>query len=255
MEGETKVVLLSGAAGGIGRAAALKFASTGAALALTDIPQDGLRETARLAGEAGAQVWAHTCDISLEDDVTGLIEGAVTRFGRLDIAVNNAGIAHEPARIADLDLATFQRMLAVNLTGTFLCLRAQTAIMREQGHGSILNVASLAGLVGAPLLGAYAAAKHGVVGLTKTAAAECARSRVRVNALCPSFADTAMVGAIASGMRGSADEAVSRLLAGIPMGRLASPQEIAEAIVWITGDANSFMTGQAVALDGGASAV
>ncbi|MEI2384880.1 SDR family NAD(P)-dependent oxidoreductase [Breoghania sp. JC706] len=255
MGGDNKVVLLTGAAGGIGRAAALKFAAQGAALALTDIDDAGLEETARLAGEAGAEVWTHRCDITAEADVAALVSGAVSRFGRLDIAVNNAGLAHRPARITDLDLDTFQRMLAVNLTGTFLCLRAEAAVMRAQGYGAILNVASLAGLVGAPLLGAYAAAKHGVVGLTKTAAAECARSSVRVNALCPSFADTGMVAGIAAGMRGGEHEAISRLLTGIPMGRLASPGEVADAIVWITSDANSFMTGQAVAIDGGASAV
>lgn len=250
-----KTVLLTGAAGGFGRAAAIRFAEQGAVLVLADISADGLQETARLAAEAGADVAKFVGDVTSEEDVAALVDGTLERFGRLDVAINNAGLAHPPAKIAAMDLATFQRVLSVNLTGTFLCMRAEIAAMRAQGAGVILNVASLAGRVGAPLLGAYAAAKHGVVGLTRTAAAECARDRVRVNALCPSFAETAMVGDIATGMRGTQEEAVGRLVAGIPMGRLATAEEVADAMLWLCSDANSFMTGQAVGLDGGASAI
>lgn len=249
-----RIVLITGAAGGFGRAAAQRFAGEGAALVLSDVDAAGLDAAVETARAEGARVALHSGDVTDPDAVAALVATAYDRFGRLDVAINNAGVAHAPRKVADTDLDTFQRMLAVNLTGTFLCMRAQIQAMRAAGGGVILNVASVAGLVGAPLLGAYAAAKHGVVGLTRTAAAEVAGNNIRVNALCPSYADTSMVERIAAGMRGSPQEAVARMVQGIPISRLVTPAEVAAAMAWMCSDENSFMTGHAMPLDGGGTA-
>ncbi|MBL8587705.1 MAG: SDR family oxidoreductase, partial [Methylobacteriaceae bacterium] len=174
---------------------------------------------------------------------------------RLDAAVNNAGIAHPFAKLVDTDPATMQRMLAVNVMGVFHALRAQIPVMERQGGGAILNVASVAGVVGAPLLGAYAAAKHAVIGLTKSAAGETARRGVRVNALCPAFAATDMVEGMVAAMRGGPEEATARIVANLPMRRLARPEEVVEAMLFACDPANGFMTGHALVIDGGLSAV
>ncbi|AXS41963.1 glucose 1-dehydrogenase [Breoghania sp. L-A4] len=248
-----KTVLLTGAAGGFGRAAALRFASEGAALFLSDLDEAGLADTVALLPE-GAQARATRCDVADEASVAAMVDDALAAFGRIDVAVNNAGIAHRHAKIADTDLQTFDRMLAVNLRGVFLCLRAELNAMKARG-GVILNVSSVAGVLGAPLLGAYAASKHGVIGLTKTAAAEAARDNIRVNALCPSYADTAMLTDLTVTMRGTHEDATARLVRGIPMQRLVTATEVAAAMAWLCCDENSFMTGHAVRLDGGGTAV
>lgn len=254
-----KSVLITGAAGGFGRAAALRFANEGASLSLSDVDEVGLAETAQLIPAGSAKLATFHCDVANEASVQAMVSGTIAELGRLDVAINNAGIAHPFMKIADTDLATFDRMIAVNLRGVFLCLRAEINAMQKVGQkaggGVILNVASVAGLLGAPLLGAYTAAKHGVIGLTKTAAAEVARDDIRVNALCPSFAATAMVTDLAADMRGTTDEAVGRLVRGIPMQRLATAEEVVHAMAWLCSDENSFMTGHAVRLDGGGTAV
>jgi NAD(P)-dependent dehydrogenase (short-subunit alcohol dehydrogenase family) len=199
-------------------------------------------------------------DIAREENAAALVERALQAFGRLDIAVNNAGIVHPFKKLADLDGATMERMLSVNVMGVFHGLRAQIPAMErifaETGRtGAILNVASVAGLTGAPLLSAYSAAKHAVVGLTRSAAAETARRGVRINAICPAFTRTAMVTGSLHEMRGTAEEAMDRIVQALPMRRLGEPAEIAEAMLWLCSPANSFMTGQAIAVDGGLSAV
>lgn len=250
-----KVVLITGAAGGFGRAAARRFASEGAALSLSDVDEAGLAETVELIHNATAPIEASYCDVSDEASVAAMVSATLRAHGRIDVAINNAGVAHPFTRIAETDLATFERMVGVNLRGVFLCMRAEINAMAEAGGGVILNVASVAGLVGAPQLGAYAASKHGVIGLTKTAAAEVARDNIRVNALCPSYADTTMVSAITNAMEGTGEDAAARIVRGIPMQRLVSVDEVVDAMAWLCCDENSFMTGHSVRLDGGGTAV
>ncbi|HEV2558186.1 MAG TPA: SDR family oxidoreductase [Microvirga sp.] len=257
---EGLTVLLTGASGGLGREAAHRFAREGARLVLGDRDEAGLAALADSLRAEEHAVEAVAGDIAREENAAALVERALQAFGRLDIAVNNAGIVHPFKKLADLDGATMERMLSVNVMGVFHGLRAQIPAMErifaETGRtGAILNVASVAGLTGAPLLSAYSAAKHAVVGLTRSAAAETARRGVRINAICPAFTRTAMVTGSLHEMRGTADEAVDRIVQALPMRRLGEPAEIAEAMLWLCSPANSFMTGQAVAVDGGLSAV
>lgn len=251
-------VLVTGAARGFGALAAARFAAAGARLVLADLDAPGLAAVAaRLAGE-GAEVAAEAGDAADPALHHRLAALAVARFGRLDVAVNNAGIVHPPARTPDIPAGLARKVVEVDLLGVFWALQAQLPVMerqfRETGRGgAIVNVASVAGLAGAPRLSIYAAAKHGVVGLTRTAAAEYARRGIRVNCVCPSYARTAMVeGAIAPGSDREAAEA--ELVRGVPMRRLAEPAEVVQAILWAAHPANSFMTGQAIAIDGGITA-
>ena len=251
---EGRVVLVTGAAGGFGALAARRFAQAGATLALSD---RAAGPVAALAEELGA--FAQAVDVSDEGSVAGHVAAVLERFGRLDVAINNAGVGHPMARITDTPVAEFDRMMAVNARGVFLGMKHQLPAMIEAGRGAILNVASAAGLVGAGHLAAYAASKHAVVGLTRSAADEVARSGVRVNALCPSFAATPlfeeMADAVMGRHGGTRDEAHRRIAARVPMRRVAEPGEIVQAMLWICHDDNAFMTGQAIALDGGLTAV
>ena len=251
-------VLITGAAGGFGRSVAPMYLERGANLVLSDFNAEGLEalastlpsdRVATLAGSVGDEAHCKaTVDLALE------------RFGRLDVALNNAGIGHAPAPTHEVDSEQALMTVQIDLMGVFYGMKAQLPPMleafRKEGRtSSILNVASLAGIGGAPTIGMYAAAKHGVVGLTKSAAIEYARKGVRVNCICPSFARTPMVedGLLADG--GGTKEAEDFLTRGIPMRRLAEPEEITRSMLWLTDPSNSFMTGQAVALDGGTSAM
>jgi NAD(P)-dependent dehydrogenase (short-subunit alcohol dehydrogenase family) len=250
---EGKVSLLTGAASGIGRATALVFADEGAKLLLADVDETGGGETVRLAVERGAEALFITCDVSDSAQVEALVEGCVERFGRLDCAFNNAGIGGESARLADYDEEAWNRVLAVNLTGVFLCMKSELRQMVAQGGGAIVNAASLVGVMGYPNLGAYNAAKHGVVGLTRTAALEYASSGIRVNAVCPGWIETPMV--MDSGPQPASIPAVYDALAGLmPLGRLGKPEEVAAAVAWLCSDAASFVTGHPLLVDGGALA-
>jgi NAD(P)-dependent dehydrogenase (short-subunit alcohol dehydrogenase family) len=173
----------------------------------------------------------------------------------LDVAINNAGVAHAFTKITDTDIATMQQMLAINVCGVFLAMKHQLPVMERQNAGVILNVSSVAGIVGAPLLAAYSAAKHGVIGLTKSAAGEYARKGIRINAICPAFAETHMLTGLLDQMRGGAEAASQRIVSNMPMRRFARPEEIVQAMLWICSRENSFMTGHALVLDGGLSAV
>ena len=244
-----KVVLITGAASGFGRLAAAAFAEAGALLALADLNLDALNATVSDAGIAPERVLAMRCDVAVNSEVQQLVAATVTRFGRLDVAINNAGIGHPLARLEDCDEETFDRNIAVNLKGVFLCLRAELPQMVRQGGGVILNVSSVAGIAGAPMLGPYAAAKHGVIGLTKTAALEYARRNIRVNALCPGYTRTPLLDALRlasrhAGQYGRRDSDAAPRQAG----------EIVQAMLWACSPQNSFMTGQAIALDGGLTA-
>ena len=244
-----QVVLITGAASGFGRLAAAAFAEAGALLALADLDPEALHAAVRALPLAPERVLAMRCDVAVNAEVQQFVAATVTRFGRLDIAINNAGIGHALARLEDCDEETFDRNIAVNLKGVFLCLRAELPQMVRQGGGVILNVSSVAGLAGAPMLGPYAAAKHGVIGLTRTAALEYARRNVRVNALCPGYTRTPLLDELRA-RPGTLDN----MAAAIPMQRLARPEEIVQAMLWACSPENSFMTGQAIALDGGLTA-
>ncbi len=246
-----QVVLITGAGSGFGRLAAAAFADAGAELILSDQNPEALQDTLHLHGLNEDHVLALRCDVSSASEVEAMVQAGISRFGRLDVAINNAGIGHELTRLADLDEAAFDRNIAVNLKGVFLCMRAELPHMVAQGGGAILNVSSVAGLLGAPMLSAYAAAKHGVIGLTKTAALEYAKKGIRVNALCPAFSRTPILDPIAQSGRGNTLENMAR---AIPVGRLGEPEEIVQAMLWACSKENGFLTGQAITLDGGMSA-
>ena len=245
---EGKVALVTGAGTGIGRSSALALARAGAAVCVSDIDGDGAAETAQLITDEGGKAIAVTCDVTKAEDVGAMVSAAVGAFGRLDAAVNNAGIAGSfTDRLHEADDLMFERVLAVNLRGVWLCMKAELAQMLDDDGGSIVNIASVAGLIGAPKAAAYSASKHAVVGLTKSAAVDYAKLGVRINAVCPAYTDTAMVQSAIAG-----NPLMAHIMErAIPMGRLGQPAEIAEAVVWLCSDASSFVTGHALVLDGG----
>jgi NAD(P)-dependent dehydrogenase (short-subunit alcohol dehydrogenase family) len=243
---EGKVAVVTGGASGIGQATARLFAAGGARVVVADIDGDAAAHTAAsLADADGIQV-----DVTDSAAAAAMVERAIARFGRLDCAVNCAGVSSAYARTPDLAIEDWDRTIAVNLTGVFLCLRAEIPAILESGGGSIVNVASAAGMMGVPGLSAYSASKHGVIGLTKSAALEFARKSLRINAVLPGTVRTPMIEAFAGN-----DESVLEGMGKMqPIGRMATPEEIAEAIVWLCSDAASFVTGHAMAVDGGALA-
>lgn len=247
---EDKIVQITGAGSGFGRTAALEFSKSGAKLVLSDVNRAGLDETVQQLGLDAKRVIAMTCDVSKQQDVIRMTKAGIDYFGGLDIAINNAGIAASMARMAEADLAEFDQTMAVNVRGVFLCMQNELQHMSQQGHGVILNVASVAGLIGAPLATAYTASKHAVIGLTKAAALEYARQNIRINAICPAFCHTPMVDQIIDGK----DKRKQDMSQAIPMGRLGSAAEIVHGMMWLCSDQNSFTTGQALAFDGGLSA-
>ncbi len=248
-EWEDRIALVTGAASGIGRACAVAFARAGAAhVVVADVDDAGGFETVRAVDDAGSEGRFVHADVTRADDVTAMVGECVDEYGRLDAAVNDAGTTGPGANVADYPLEDWQRVLDLNLTGVFLCLRRELRVMAEQGSGAIVNVASGAGLVGFPGLPAYVASKHGVVGLTKAAALEYGAGGVRVNAVCPGTVRTPMLETYMAG-----DPAVEELMVrSNPLGRLGTPEEIAGAVVWLCSDAASFVLGHAFPVDGGA---
>jgi NAD(P)-dependent dehydrogenase (short-subunit alcohol dehydrogenase family) len=250
---EGKVALITGAASGIGRATSLLFADEGAALVLADIDDAGSQETARLARERGGEAFHVHCDVTDAEQVEAPIGAAVERLGRLDCAVNNAGIGGASAPLADYEQDAWNRVIAVNLTGVFLCMQSELRQMVAQGAGAIVNTASLVGVIGYPYLAAYNASKHGVIGLTRTAALEYASRGIRVNAVCPGWIETPMV--MDEGPAPASIPEVYEAIAGMaPMKRLGMPTEIAQAVAWLCSDAASFITGHPLLVDGGVTA-
>lgn len=253
---EGKVVLITGATGGFGRRAAERFAEEGARLVLSDLNAEALEAFAAALSAETATLAGDICDEALSRNLVAL---AIARFGRLDVALNNAGIAQGFMKLADTPSDEARRILDIDVMGVFYAMKHQLPLMERQfkeagAGGRIVNIASVAGLAGAPRLAVYAAAKHAVVGFTRSAAAEYARKGIAVNAVCPSFARTPMVTeTLGAGEHGPAGEA--DLTRGVPMRRLAEVDEIVEVILFAADAKNSFMTGQALAADGGITAI
>jgi NAD(P)-dependent dehydrogenase (short-subunit alcohol dehydrogenase family) len=251
---EGKSALVTGGASGIGRATALAFAREGARVAVADIMQDAAQRTVNEIKAMGGQAMAIACDVTDDDAVKAMIAATVDAFGSLDCAFNNAGIAPYQVnaggqKIADVAPEAWRRLIDVNLTGVWLCLRHEVAQMRAQGSGGvIINTASILGLVGTATSSAYVAAKHGVVGLTKVAAADHAEDNIRVNAVCPGYIETPMT---EETMRRRGE----RIMARVPMARMGKAVEIAEAVVWLCSPKASFVTGVSWAVDGGYTAI
>jgi NAD(P)-dependent dehydrogenase (short-subunit alcohol dehydrogenase family) len=250
---EGKVALVTGGGGGIGRATALAFAREGARVAVSDFAADTARDTVALINDGGGQAITLTGDVTRADEVKTMIDDTVAAYGRVDCAFNNAGIAPYQVnasgeKTADWAEESFDRMIAVNLKGVWLCMREEIRQMQGQGGGAIVNTGSIAGLIGLVTSSAYVAAKHGVIGLTKTAALEYAEANIRVNAVCPGFIQTRMTEDTMR-RRGEA------ILAQIPSHRMGRPEEIAEMVVWLCSERASYITGAAYNVDGGWMAV
>jgi len=244
---EGKIALITGASSGIGQGAASVFARHGARLVLADINVEGGAETVRLVQEAGGEAIFVKTDVSKAGEVEALIKQAVSRFGRLDCALNNAGLDGQIGATADCTEENWDHVLAVNLKGVWLCMKYQIPQMLAQGGGAIVNTASVAGLVGYPGLCAYVASKHGVVGLTRAAALEYGKQHIRINAVCPGAIRTPLLeNAIRQGVL--TEEQVATME---PIGRLGTVEEVGETAAWLCSGRASFMLGHALAVDGG----
>jgi NAD(P)-dependent dehydrogenase (short-subunit alcohol dehydrogenase family) len=242
-----KVAVITGAANGIGAATAEGFASRGAKVLLADIDVDRGEAVARRITEEGGTASFLRTDVSVPADVEAMVAAALDRYGRLDYAHNNAGIVGGGATVVDMPIETWNQGIGVMLTGVFLCLKYEIPAMLAGGGGAIVNTSSGAGLIGFPTMANYVAAKHGVIGLTKTAALEFATSGVRINAVCPGTARSKMVDEWIGG-----DPAQEAQVAALhPIGRIAEAEEIASAVLWLCSDAASFVIGHAMVVDGG----
>jgi NAD(P)-dependent dehydrogenase (short-subunit alcohol dehydrogenase family) len=239
-----KVALVTGGASGIGRASALAFAAAGAAVVVSDIVPEGGQDVVRQIGDAGGESTFIQADVSQAAEVAALMRHIVERYGRLDYAHNNAGIEGRLLPFLDYPDEVFDRVIAVNLRGVWLCLKAELPLLLAQGGGAIVNTASIAGQKGTAEQSAYNTSKHGVIGLTRCVALEFKHRGVRVNAVCPGVIDTPMV------QRAYSPEHIASVAAR-QLGRLGTPEEVAQVVVWLCSDAASFVTGTAVQVDGG----
>ncbi|HEX9049340.1 MAG TPA: glucose 1-dehydrogenase [Anaeromyxobacter sp.] len=239
-----KVAVVTGAGSGIGREVALAYAREGAAVLVSDVNEAGGRETVAAIAAAKGRASFFRADVSRTAECAALADEAVRTFGRLDVACNNAGIGGAIAPVAEQPIEAWDRIIAVNLSSVFYCMRAQIPRMLERGGGAIVNMASILGAVGFPGSAGYVAAKHGVVGLTRTAALEYSVQGVRVNAVGPGFIETPLLAGMDAAARAG-------LVALHPIGRLGRPQEVAELVVWLSSPASSFVTGAYVPIDGG----
>lgn len=242
-----KVALVTGAGSGIGRATAELFAVHGAFVVVADKNLDSAKETLDLIKKSGEKGLALEVDISQEDEIKSLIEETIDRFGQLNYACNNAGIEGEQAFTAECSAENWSRVININLSGTWFCMKYQIPEMLKNSDGAIVNVSSIAGLLGFSGIPAYASSKHGMNGLTKTAALEYAEQGIRINAVCPGAIQTPMIDRFV----GTESQERKDLIAAHPIGRLGRPEEVAEAIVWLCSEKSSFITGQILAVDGG----
>jgi len=245
-----QVALVTGASAGIGLATAKAFAEAGAAVVLVDINDKALQIAAGELTSAGHQALAITCYVSDESQAVAMVERATTTFGRLDMAFNNAGIAGPSGAFTDETAEAFDKVNAINLRGVWACMKHELKQMRTQGSGAIVNCSSLGGLVGQSGRAAYHATKHGVIGLTKSAALEYAPLGIRINAVCPGVIDTPMFAALGT----ISPEAMKQVLLDQPIARLGRPDEIAAAVLWLCSPAASFVVAAALPVDGGFTA-
>jgi NAD(P)-dependent dehydrogenase (short-subunit alcohol dehydrogenase family) len=243
-----KVVLVTGGSSGIGKASALAFSKKGAKVAIADVNVENGEETAALLKKKGGEAVFIKADVSDPEEVRALIKKVVAIYGSLDCALNNAGIEGKMTSLAACTEEDWNRVIDINLKGVWLCMKYEIPYMREQGGGSIVNMASIAGLrSGLQRFSTYVASKHGVVGLTKAAAVEYAKAGIRINAICPGFIQTPMVEGD-SQQNVQLEKIVQDL---VPAGRLGTPEEIAEAVIWLSSNAASFVNGHALVIDGG----
>jgi NAD(P)-dependent dehydrogenase (short-subunit alcohol dehydrogenase family) len=243
-----QVALVTGAGSGLGLATAEAFARSGAQVVLADWHEESVRAAADRLAVQGHRAAAIICDVSDENQVESLIQQTVGRFGRLDAAYNNAGVQNVLAETADTTRTDYDRVMGINLRGVWSCMKFELQQMRRQGSGNIVNCSSLGGLVGGAERGIYHAAKHGVLGFTKSAALEYAARGIRINAICPGLIQTPMSEQMVAAGQGAELEALEKL---IPMARVGRPEEIANAVLWLCSDAASYVTGQSLSVDGG----
>jgi len=245
---EGKVALVTGAASGLGLATAKAFAASGASVALADWNEEAVRSTAETLSAEGKKVIAIACDVADEAQVEAMVAETVATFGRLDAAYNNAGVQNVLAETADTTREDYDRVMGINLRGVWSCMKFELRQMREQGSGVVVNCSSLGGLVGGGQRGIYHAAKHGVIGFTKSAALEYATRGIRINAVCPGLIWTPMADQMVAEGQGDALKAMEKT---VPMGRVGRPEEIADTVLWLCSEAASYVTGQSISVDGG----
>jgi NAD(P)-dependent dehydrogenase (short-subunit alcohol dehydrogenase family) len=246
---ENQVALVTGAASGLGLATAKAFAESGASVVLADWNENAVRAAAEDLAAKGHKTLAIRCDVADDAQVEAMVEQAVGTFGRLDAAFNNAGVQNVLADTADSPRDDYDRVMAINLRGVWSCMKVELQRMRAQGSGAIVNCSSLGGLVGGARRGVYHASKHGVLGLTKSAALEYATRGIRVNAVCPGMIQTPMADEMIA--EGQGPELNAMLNTYVPMGRMGRPEEIADAVLWLCSSASSYVTGQSISVDGG----
>lgn len=242
-----KVAFVTGGGTGIGRATALAFAREGASVVVADVSGQSNRETARLIEHTGARALAVTCDVSRAENVKAALDKTLETFGRLDFALNNAGVEQAIMPAADIKVEEWNRIIDIDLRGVFLCMKYEIPLMMKQGCGAIVNISSGAGVKGIAGQAAYCAAKFGVVGLTKAAALDYAKLDIRINAVCPGIIETPMMDRFSGGT----PEGRARVIAQEPVGRMGKPEEIAAAVVWLCSPAAAFVVGHAMVIDGG----
>src|SRR3954454_10215460 len=243
-----KVAFVTGGASGIGRAGGPAVARQGASVVVADVSDQGNQETARLIEDQGGRALAVRCDVTRADEVRAALDKTMEVFGRLDAAFNNAGIEpKKPAPTADYDEDEWNRIIDIDLRGVFLCMKYEIPLILKQGGGAIVNTSSGAGVIGIKGSPAYTAAKHGVIGLTRAAPLDYAAQNLRVNAVCPGYIDTPMMGRFTGGTA----EGRAKVIAEEPVGRMGTPEEIANAVLWLCSDAAGFMVGHAMVVDGG----
>jgi NAD(P)-dependent dehydrogenase (short-subunit alcohol dehydrogenase family) len=245
---ENKVALVTGAGSGLGLATAKAFAEAGASVVLADWHEEAVRSAAADLAANGHKALAIRCDVANDADVEAMVAKIVAEFSRLDAAYNNAGVQNALAETADATREDFDRVMGINLRGVWACMKFELQQMRKQRSGAIVNCSSLGGLIGGAERGTYHAAKHGVIGFTKSAALEYGTKGIRVNAVCPGLIQTPMSDQMVAEGQGDALKAIEKM---IPMGRVGRPEEIASSVLWLCSDAASYVTGQSISVDGG----